>query len=97
MFQVNPWLIATMVIIVTAVFTFVISRVIRVHRRQASTGWEELVGKTAIVKTALEPEGLVLYRGERWKAESETGRVETGDTVVINRVDSLKLYVTKKL
>jgi len=96
LFQVNPWLIATVVIVITAIFAFVISRIIRAHRRQASTGREELVGKTALVKVALDPQGMVLFKGERWTAEAKEGPVEPGETVTIDRVDSLKLYVTKK-
>ena len=96
LFQINPWLIATVVIIIAALFAFVINRIIRAHRRQATTGREELVGKTAIVKVALDPEGTVFLKGERWTAISETGRVEPGEAVVITRVDGLKLYATKK-
>ena len=77
-------------------FLFVIQRVIRAHRGQASTGWEELVGKPALVQVALAPEGLVLFRGERWKAVSEEGTVEPGEEVIIKKVENLKLYVTKK-
>jgi membrane-bound serine protease (ClpP class) len=95
LFQVNPWLIAIVVIFVVAIFTFVISQVLRAHRRQASTGWEELIGKTAVVKATLDPEGMVLFKGERWAAVSESGKIEPGETVIINKVDSLKLYVTK--
>ena len=96
LFQVNPWLIATVSIFIAALFTFVVSRVIRAHRRQASTGREELVGKTAVVKVALEPEGTVLFKGERWTAVLEKGRVKPGEEVIITKVDGLKLYVTKK-
>jgi len=96
LFQVNPWLIATVTITITAVLAFVLQRVIRIHRRQATTGREELAGKTAIVKAALDPEGIVLYKGERWTAESESGRIEPGEAVIIDRVDSLKLYVSRK-
>ncbi len=96
LFEVSPWLIATVVIIIVALFTFVITRVIRAHRRQASTGWEELIGKPAKVQIALAPEGMVLFRGERWKAISEEGTVEPGEEVIINRVENLKLYVNKK-
>ena len=96
MFQVDPWLIATVVIGITAFFAFVIHRAIRAHRRQASTGKEELVGKTALVKVALEPEGTVFLKGERWTAISESGRVKPGETVIITKVDGLTLYVTKK-
>jgi len=96
LFQISPWLIATVVIIIAAVFTFVISRIVRAHRRQASTGREELIGKTATVKVALDPEGTVLFKGERWAAISETGCVEAGEQVTINKVDGLILYVVKK-
>jgi len=96
LFQVSPWLITTVAIIIAALFAFVISRVIRAHRRQASTGREELIGKAAVVKLALEPEGTVFYKGERWAAISERGRVEPGEAVIITKVDGLKLYVTKK-
>jgi membrane-bound serine protease (ClpP class) len=96
LFQVDPWLIATVVILVAAFFAFVIQRVIRIYRRQAATGKEELMGKTAVVKVALEPEGTVLFKGERWTAVSEKGRVKPGEEVIITKVDGLKLYVTRK-
>ncbi len=96
LFQVSPWLIAIVAIIIVALSVLVISQIIRAHRRQATTGREELIGKTAVVKVALEPEGTVFFKGERWTAISEAGRVEPGEEVIITRVDGLKLYVTKK-
>ena len=96
LFQVSPWLVGTMAICVGGILAFIISRVVAVSRHQASTGREELVGKLAVVKAVLDPEGIVLFRGERWTAISEKGRVEPGETVIIDKVDSLTLYVTKK-
>jgi membrane-bound serine protease (ClpP class) len=96
LFQVSPWLIAAVTIIIVAVFVFVLSRVIGAHRRQAYTGREELAGKTALAKTDLEPEGIVLFKGERWTAVAERGKVKAGDEVTITRVDGLRLYVTRK-
>ena len=96
LFQINPWLIAIVSIGIAALFAFVINRVIKAHRYQATTGREELVGKTAVVKVALEPEGTVFFKGERWTAVSEKDRVEPGEEVIITKVDGLKLYVTKK-
>jgi membrane-bound serine protease (ClpP class) len=96
LFQIDPWLIATVAILVGGLFAFILNQVIRAHRRQASTGREELIGKTAVVKVALEPEGTVFLKGERWTAVSEAGRVEPEETVIITKVDGLKLYVTKK-
>jgi len=95
-FSVNPWLIAAIAIVIALFSAFVINRVIRVHRRQAYTGREELIGKTAVVKVALNPEGTVLFKGERWAAEVDEGRIKPGEEVVITKYDSLKLYVTKK-
>jgi len=96
LFQVNPWLVGTIAFVIAAAFVFVITRVVASHRRQPSTGWEELIGKTAVVKAALAPEGMVLYKGERWTAVSEEGPIELNEKVVIDRVDSLKLYVRRQ-
>ena len=54
------------------------------------------IGKPAVVRAALAPEGQVLFRGEHWKAVSESGTLEPGEEVIINRMDNLKLYVSKK-
>jgi len=95
LFQVSPWLIAVVVILVAAFFAFVVHRVIRIHRRQAYTGREELVGKTGVVKATLDPEGMVLFKGELWTAVSERGKVKLGEEVIITKVEGLKLYVKK--
>ncbi len=96
LFRVNPWLIAIVVIGIVASLVFVVNKIIHAQRRQAATGREELIGKIALVKSALDPEGQVLYKGELWRAISELGRVENGREVVINGIDSLTLYVTPK-
>jgi membrane-bound ClpP family serine protease len=95
-FQIDPWLIAIVCIVITAFMVFVIQRAIVAHRKQAYTGREELVGKTATVKAPLNPEGMVLFKGERWTAISESGEIKVGEDVVIKRVDGLVLYVVKK-
>jgi membrane-bound serine protease (ClpP class) len=94
--QISPWLIALVTILVAAFFAFAIRKIIQVHRRQAYSGREELVGKTAVVRAALDPEGMVLFKGELWTAISEGGRVKPGEEVIITRVEGLKLYVKKK-
>jgi len=96
LFQINPWLIAGVTIFIAAFFAFAINRVIKAHRRQPSTGGEDLLGKIAKVRETLDPEGTVFFKGERWVATSETGRVEPGEEVIINKVDGLKLFVSKK-
>ncbi len=95
-FQVDPWVIAIVIICVIAFIAVTVIWGIRAHRRQISAGKEELIGKTAEVKIALDPKGTVFVEGEQWTAISESGRVELGKEVIITKVDGLKLYVTKK-
>jgi membrane-bound serine protease (ClpP class) len=95
-FRIDPWLIATVTIILAGALAFIIHRAIIAHRRQARTGREELVGKTAMVKVALKPEGTVFYKGERWRAISDDANIKTGEEVIIDKVDGLLLHVSRK-
>jgi membrane-bound ClpP family serine protease len=92
----DAWLIVVLAICVVGLLVFVVQRVVWAHRRQASAGREELVGKTAEVVVALDPKGVVLIEGERWTAILEKGRVKPGEEVIVTRVDGLKLWVVKK-
>ena len=96
LFRVNPWLIAIVVILIGGFIIFALQRVIVAHRKPASTGREELVGKSAVVKKALKPEGFVLFRGELWAAISDSGPVDAGEEVTVSRVEGLTLHVIKK-
>ncbi len=95
LFQVDPVLIAIVTIAIAALLAFVINRVVAAHRRQATTGREELVGKKAVVRTALNPGGTVFYEGEIWTAELDSGQAEPGEEVIITQSEGLKLYVTR--
>ena len=95
-FHIDLWLIIVVAICIIAFLAFAINRGVRAHRRQASAGKEDLVGKTAEVTIALEPKGVVSIQGERWTAISETGWAKPEEEVIITKVDGLKLYVTKK-
>ena len=96
LFQPTSWVIPTIAVSIGAVLAVVIYYVVRAHRRQATTGREELPGKTATVKAALEPEGTVLHEGELWTAILDEGKAKPGEEVIITRFDGMKLYVTKK-
>lgn len=92
-FALEPWGIALIVVLIVAFLALVVWRGILVHRRRISAGSEDLVGKTARVRNALQPEGTVFIQGELWTAVSEEGSVEPGEEVVITRVDNLVLRV----
>jgi len=92
----DPWLITMVVVGVVIFAALTIIWGIRAHRQQVLAGREDLIGKIAEAKTAIDPKGTVFVEGERWMAISETGRVKPGEEVTITKVDGLKLYVTKK-
>ena len=92
-FEMETWGIVLIVVIVVAFLALVIWRGILVHRQRISAGSEDLVGKTAMVRSALQPEGTVFILGELWTAGSEEGSVEPGEKVVITGVDNLVLRV----
>lgn len=94
--QISPWLIISVLIIAIVVTIFIVNRGILAHRLHVSAGKEDLVGRTAVVETALESKGTVFIEGERWTAISESGRVEPEEEVVVTKVIGLKLYVVKK-
>ena len=95
-FQIDPWVIVLVVMCIVAFVAVAVVWGIRAHRQRISAGREELIGRTAEVKAALDPKGTAFIEGEQWTAISESGRVESGEEVTITKVDGLKLYVTKK-
>ena len=94
--EIGLWVIILVIICAIAFLAVTIIWGIRAHRLQVAAGREDLVGKLAEVKVALEPKGIVFIQGEQWAAVSELGRVEPGEEVIITKVDGLKLYVAKK-
>jgi membrane-bound serine protease (ClpP class) len=96
LFRVSPWLIGTVAILVAGFLFLALRKVVEAHRRPASTGREELAGQSAVVRKALTPEGMVLFKGELWDAISESGPVEVGEEVTIKRVEGLRVYVNRK-
>jgi membrane-bound serine protease (ClpP class) len=99
LFVVEVRLVAAIVIgaLLFAVFVyFVVIWVLGTYRRQVSAGREELIGKTAVVKTALKPKGVVLIEGEHWTATLDKGWAEPEEEVIITRVEGLTLVVTRK-
>lgn len=92
----NPAGITIIVICVVAFLAVTVIWGVRAHRRKVTAGREDMIGRTAEVRTAMNPKGVVFVEGENWTATSESGRIEPGEEVVITRVDGLKLWVSNK-
>lgn len=95
-FRIDPWLIAVVVLAVSAVFVLIVIAIIRAYRLQVNTGREGLIGQTAVVRVPLEPRGTVFIEGETWNAWLDTGRAERGEEVIVTQVEGLQLKVIKK-
>lgn len=94
-FRVDPWLIGIMTVLVTLFFAFVVARVILAHRKRATTGKEEIIGRRAVVREKIDPEGTVFFKGELWSAIADSGPIEPGEEVTVTEIDGLILRVIK--
>jgi membrane-bound ClpP family serine protease len=88
--------IIVVIILAAAFVIFVIYAIVKGQRRRLSAGVEEMVGKDAVVRTPLDPEGTVLAEGELWTAIAEDSTIDPGEEVIITRTEGLKLWVTRK-
>ena len=71
-------------------------KVLAAHRNEpVRTGYEEMAGTIAEVRSTLDPEGQVFTQGAIWRARLRDGegRVPTGDRVKVESVDGLTLVV----
>lgn len=71
-------------------------KVVKSMGKQPVTGQEGMIGAVGTVKTALEPRGIILVWGERWRAISEDGQpVPEGERVRVTAIDGFHLKVKK--
>jgi membrane-bound serine protease (ClpP class) len=87
--------IATMVL-ATVFFFLVAGRLgLKAQKRKKMTGYEELIGEEGTALTDFEKgKGKVFIKGEIWNAVSEDD-IKKDDTVIVEQVKGLTLYVKK--
>lgn len=93
-----PLVVGTGIVLAVS-FSVIVSFAIRALRAPAQMGKQTLVGKLAIVRTALNPRGQVRVGGELWSAElmdEESGPVKEGEAVIVVEADGLQLRVRKR-
>lgn len=95
-FNIDAKVMATVVILFTAIFALVVGAIIMAHRRPISTGKEGMLGQVAVARTPLDPSGTVFVEGSLWNADTEGDRIEPGEKAIVTKVDRLKLKVIKK-
>lgn len=95
-FQVNRWLLIGISIFIAAFFFSIVSAVLRTRRAPPYMGAQALVGRVAVARTALDPEGFVFFEGARWKATADDAPVGQGERVRVTSVEGLKLTVRRE-
>jgi len=91
-----PLKIILVVTITTALFfIFAVGMAIKAQHRKVTTGREGIIGEVGIAVSKINLEGNVNVHGEYWKAFSDEP-IQKGDNIVVEKVDGLKLKVSKK-
>ncbi|MBI1802615.1 MAG: nodulation protein NfeD [Chloroflexi bacterium] len=88
-------LVAGMGLTMGGLFAFGFRKAYQARRLKPATGTQSLIGRVALARTDLTPDGHVFVEGERWEAISESGPVSAGEKIVITAVDGLRLRVKK--
>lgn len=96
LYSVSRTLVFSIALGTGAFFAFAVSKAVRVHKRQAATGREALAGRTATVRSTLDPEGMVMLKGELWKARAAEGPIEVGESVSVTGIDGFTLLVRRE-
>jgi len=76
-------------------FVWAVSAGVRAMRRPPVTGAQGMVGRLAVARGELGPEGQVNVDGEIWRAVAEGGAIPAGEKVRVTAVDGLTLRVSR--
>jgi membrane-bound serine protease (ClpP class) len=100
--QLPGWLVASATLSALVFFVLVMTTVLRAQAGPEGTDVSELVGRTGVVRSTLNPEGHVFIDGALWRARSvatgtspgeDTGAVRVGTPVRVAAVDGPVILV----
>ncbi|HBI26631.1 MAG TPA: serine protease [Peptococcaceae bacterium] len=91
---INIGLIVATTLILTALVVILVIAIVRGQKKAITTGNHYLIGKEAVVRTDLQPEGTVFVAGELWNAAADD-TIKAGERVLITEIDGLKLTVKR--
>ena len=83
------------VLITAAFFIFAIGVGIKAQRRKPVTGNEGIVGEIGEAITDLNPDGQVRVHGEIWNATILAGKLKKGSPIKVDKIQDLRLTVSK--
>lgn len=94
--QVSRSLIAGVVTAMASFFILVVGAIVKGQKRAVTTGYEGLIGRAGVARSAIAPSGQVFVDGEIWNAAAEGENIEEGEVVIVTAVEGLKLKVRRK-
>jgi membrane-bound serine protease (ClpP class) len=81
-------------LLIGGIFAFLVTMALRAQTLHPTTGYEGLSGQIGRVTRDLDPEGMVLVWGERWRARSTDDQViPTGSEVEVVEAGKMRLLV----
>ncbi|HEY0492814.1 MAG TPA: nodulation protein NfeD [Candidatus Dormibacteraeota bacterium] len=90
---INVALLVITVLLIAAIFAFILTKVIAARRQPYDASEDSLRGSIGVVREPLAPNGMVFLNGALWQAVSSTGTVPAGTEVRVVAVDGLHLRV----
>jgi membrane-bound serine protease (ClpP class) len=97
--RVSVPLVVAASLVTAAVFFTILTFALRAQKSPIRMGQESLIGRTGVVRTSLEPVGMVQAAGELWTAELADGEqpIPAGEKVEIVRAQGVRIYVKRIL
>lgn len=74
-------------------FLFVVGMGLKAQRLKPATGIATLIGSTGEAISPIDPAGMIKINGEMWNAESLSGKINAGESVIVKEIKNLTLYV----
>jgi len=92
-FQISIWLIISFAVFSAAIVIIVLGMILRLRRRQVTSGQEELIGMNGEVLEDFDGVGQIRVHSEIWRARSNVP-LKRGDAIRVDKMDGLTLWVT---
>jgi membrane-bound serine protease (ClpP class) len=94
-FRVSWTVILPTVGAIAGLVAWAVSAGVRAMMKKPVTGSAGMIGRVAVARSALGPEGQVQVDGEIWRAVSEGGAIPAGEKVRVTAMDGLTLTVSR--
>lgn len=93
----NPLVAVAVAAVMAGFFGFVVKKAVAARKWSVKTGTQALLGKTAVVRERLNPEGMVFFDGALWNATTELPPIDNGVEVLVTEIEGLTVHVTPLL